>query len=126
MGMNRSYVNINTDYDPTAAYTYDESFFMERVDKDNVLIQYTEKNDAVYGGTGNYASSTNTKKPATITTPSGTVNTMLYRNYIENAYYNPIYPWATSAQAGDASDAVAMERVNKYHDNRSQLQKHIL
>lgn len=120
MGMNRSYVNINTDYDPTAAYTYDESFFMERVDKDNVLIQYTEKNDAVYGGTGNYASATNTKKPATITTPGGTVNTMLYRNYIENAYYNPIYPWATSAQAGDASDAVAMERVNKYHDNRSQ------
>ncbi len=110
MGMTRSYVSINTDFDPTAAYTYDEKFFMERLDKDNVLIQYTEKNDALYGGSGQYAASTNKQLPATIQTPSGPVDTKLSRNFLSTSYYDPENPW---------NDVQNAEEVKKYHQDSS-------
>ena len=129
MGMKRSYVKINTDYDPIVSYTYDEGFFMERIDDDNILIQYEEKNDGVYqyasgkeSGAGpstctsSYKGSTNCRIDATIQTPSGTVNTKLSRNFVENAYYNPIVPWSYVPRDGETEE-IAEERINKYHDS---------
>ncbi len=119
MGMKNSYVKINTDYDPTGSYTYDEDFFMERVDKDNVLIQYTEKNNKVFkdASKNEYGKETNVQVDATINTPAGEVDTKLSRNYIEAYYYNPIVPWQNSARTGDASDQAAIDRVDNYEDN---------
>ena len=122
MGKRMPYVTIATQFEPFATYTYDEAYFMDRIPKeDRYLIQYTEKNDAVFGGTGSYGSSTNKQYPVTITTPSGSVNTMLSRNYLEYYYYNPITPWQNVVDPGDASVEVALERVNKYHDPRYQV-----
>lgn len=126
MNMTRKYVNINTDFDPIATYTYDEDFFMSRVGAENILVQYTEKNDELYNKAigKTYGASTNKAVNATITIPSETdpkgkkVDTKLYRNYKETSYYNPINLWKNAKQVGDSSKADATERLNTYHDKR--------
>ncbi len=112
MGMKSSYIKINTDFDPTGSYTYDEDFFMERVDKDNILVQYTEKNDAVFGSEGAYANASGEQKDAKIITPSGEVDTKLSRNFIETFYYNPEFPWNGTENE---------EEIKAYHQDSSKV-----
>lgn len=122
MSMRRSYVKILTDFDPTATYTYAEKYFMDRVDKDNVLIQYTEKNDAVYAAAGNgtYGGSTDKSVNVDIDLPGGTTKpTTLDRNFIETFYYNPEKPWAYGLSDEDlklAANAGEKQKYDNYDD----------
>lgn len=93
MGQTRSYVKILTEFKPSAAYTYDEESFMTILEDDNILEQFTEKNDAIYGGEDAYAKTTNASKKATVKTANGTKNVDLNRNYLQFEYYNPDDPW---------------------------------
>lgn len=124
MGKQYDYINIPTQFDPFATYDYDEKFFMDRIpEEDRYLIQYTEKNDAVFGGDGKYASSTDRREEIEIDVPNSStpVKTWLARNYTETYYYNPITPWQNVVDPGDANVQVALDRVNKYHDPRYQV-----
>lgn len=124
MGKQYDYINIPTQFDPFATYDYDEKFFMDRIpEEDRYLIQYTEKNDAVFGGDGTYADSTDRREEIEIDVPNSStpVKTWLARNYTETYYYNPITPWQNVVDPGDANVQVALDRVNKYHDPRYQV-----
>jgi hypothetical protein len=61
------------------------------------LEPFTEKNDTIYGGKGNYAAATNAYRNVAITLPNGEpYYTQLYRNYLKNYYYNPNGPWSNT------------------------------
>ena len=89
----KDYVKIFTYFDPKAAYTYEEADFMTILGNDNVIETYIEKNDAVYGGTGKYYGTSNSVREVDMKTTTGEMKVPLYRNYLENYYYNPSGYW---------------------------------
>ena len=118
LGAARSYVKIPTEFNPTAAYTYDEEQFMTILGKDNVLEPFTEKNDTVYGGKGNYAAATNAYRDVAITLPNdSSYDTKLYRNYLRNYYYNPDRPWSNTESTSykeywDNTEETSLDRMD--------------
>ena len=93
LGAAKDYVKIYTYFDPKAAYTYEEEQFMTVLGNDNVIEPYIEKNDAAYGGTGSYYGTSNAVKNVNMQTTTGQMTLPLYRNYLENYYYNPSTYW---------------------------------
>ncbi len=93
LGAAKDYVKIYTYFDPKAAYTYEEEQFMTILGQDNVIETYIEKNDAAYGGTGSYYKTSNAVKNVKMQTTTGEMTLPLYRNYLENYYYNPSGYW---------------------------------
>lgn len=91
---NVSYVKIDTQFNPHVTYEYDEPEFMTILGPDNVLVEYTKKNDEVWGGT--YASATNESKDSQVNAyhsrnnsiPVDSSEVQLSRNDISTYYYN--------------------------------------
>lgn len=112
---NVSYVTIETQFNPHVAYEYDEPEFMTILGSDNVLVEYIEKNDAVWGGVGSYAAATNDSKEADFdvyesrnnTTKVDSSKVLLSRNDIETTYYQSSSVWTGSmvdTYGGDGGD----------------------
>ena len=115
-GIMRSYVRIDTAFEPEASYTYDESPYMTILGKDNVLEEFTALNDKYYqlAGFESYAKATNQEVnaaldwyvPDKITTSdldtlissdiNGNKSVKLSRNKIHTYYYNPSGMWTQS------------------------------
>lgn len=91
---NEKYLKINTQFNPHVAYEYDEEEFMTILGRDNVLVEYTKKNDEVWGGT--YATATNESKDSQVNAyhsrnnsiPVDSSEVQLSRNDISTHYYN--------------------------------------
>lgn len=91
---NVEYVQIYTAFDPHVTYTYDEPEFMTIVGKDNILVEYDEKNNEVWGGT--YSQATNESKDSQVnayesrnnTVPVDSSEVQLSRNDISTYYYD--------------------------------------
>lgn len=91
---NVSYVKIDTQFNPHVTYEYDEPEFMTILGPDNVLVEYTKKNDEVWGGT--YASATDESKDSQVNAyhsrnnsiPVDSSEVQLSRNDISTYYYN--------------------------------------
>ena len=91
---NVNYVTIDTKFNPHVAYEYDEDDFMTILGRDNVLVEYTKKNDEVWGGT--YATATNESKDSQVNAyhsrnnsiPVDSSEVQLSRNDISTYYYN--------------------------------------
>ena len=91
---NEKYLKINTQFNPHVAYEYDEEEFMTILGRDNVLVEYTKKNDEVWGGT--YATATNESKDSQVNAyhsrnnsiPVDSSEVQLSRNDISTYYYN--------------------------------------
>lgn len=118
LGEDREYITINSDFDPTVSYTYDEDGFMTILQDDNILVQYTEKNDMIYekadtgdpnttsevGGINGKVNSTNESDPqqATYSESCGVKVTWkdefdneydIPHDHLETKYYNPDSKW---------------------------------
>lgn len=96
---NVSYVKIDTQFNPHVSYEYDEPEFMTILGRDNILVEYIEKNNQLWkekNGNGDYVTSTNAVANVTMNAYESRNNTIpatqrevnLYRNYIETNYYN--------------------------------------
>lgn len=91
---NVSYVKIDTQFNPHVTYEYDEPEFMTILGPDNILVEYTKKNDEVWGGT--YASATDESKDSQVNAyhsrnnsiPVDSSEVKLSRNDISTYYYN--------------------------------------
>lgn len=91
---NVSYVKIDTQFNPHVTYEYDEPEFMTILGPDNILVEYTKKNDEVWGGT--YASATDESKDSQVNAyhsrnnsiPVDSSEVQLSRNDISTYYYN--------------------------------------
>lgn len=91
---NEKYLKIETQFNPHVAYEYDEEEFMSILGRDNVLVEYTKKNDEVWGGT--YATATNESKDSQVNAyhsrnnsiPVDSSEVQLSRNDISTYYYN--------------------------------------
>lgn len=103
-GEDRGAIQIDTAFEPKAAYTYDEKAFMTILGKDNVLEMYDYKNHTLYGGTfesfkssSAYDDATEKLEKITLTNYDGSGSSKeveLTRNAMETVYYNPTDIWA--------------------------------
>ena len=116
-GSERDATQIDTSFEPKAAYTYDEKAFMTILGKDNVLEMYDFKNHKLYGGTFESFKSSNAYDDATeeihkveVKDGNGTVSVdlngdgepdmfELARNAMETVYYDPDEIWAPDSDA---------------------------
>ena len=99
----KDFLKIYSYFDPAASYLYDEDQYMTILGSDNVLEEFTEKNDAVYGGEGAYASATNASEPTNINIndEDGITEVQLSRNQLQLNYYDGISsPWVSDSEEG--------------------------
>ena len=113
---NVSYVKIDTQFNPHVTYEYDEPEFMTILGPDNILVEYTKKNDEVWGGT--YASATDESKDSQVNAyhsrnnsiPVDSSEVQLSRNDISTYYYNTSGKFtgdAVNTYGGDSGSEIA-------------------
>lgn len=100
------YTEITTAYEPEVSYEYAEDAFMSILlnNKENYLVKYDKKNDAVYAAAGeekNYKESTNVSVETDIKlTSTQTEKVNLARNYLQFTYYKSGSLWDAKSEIG--------------------------
>ena len=100
-GSSRGYVQIDSKFNPTATYTYDEKTMMDIIGPDNEVEEYIAKNNQVMP---NYYTRTNDKE-----TKNGVT---LYRNYVTYGYY--LGNGSNHNKAWDKNSTQAKEYYSSY------------
>lgn len=116
LGKTVDYTKIESRFEPSASYVYDDKAYMTILGKDNVIEQFKEANEKVMP---NYNGVSNEKEEVEITnvnTGDGGVTTEkvnLARNYLETTYYHTDKIW----KEGNVSDDV----IAKYDNGKNIL-----